>query len=171
CDACTTGGCAAPPSATPTASGTTTQTAAVPRTPTTTPTTTPTPRATATITATPTIPAICQSNVSLPPLATVPFTIVQGSTGCGGASLQNPPPEPPLSGTVLDGSDTEIGDLALGCLYTGGLAGLLIPDGATSKLDVVGLNLLPLSLTLAGSAGTGPNDCTRAAGPGRECAN
>jgi hypothetical protein len=136
-----------------------------------TPTIAPTSLGTSTLTATPTIPAICESNVPVPPLAMVPFTVVQGSTQCGGVSLQNPSPATPLSGEVLDGTGANIGDLALGCLYTGRLSGLLIPDGATSKLDVVGLNLLPLSLTLAGSAGTGPNDCTRGAGPGRQCAN
>lgn len=157
CDACGAGGCA--PAATATLVAT-----PIASTPTVT-------AIRATTTPTPTVPAICQSAVGLPPLATVPVTIVQGSTECGGAALQSPAPAPPFSGVVADGSGAHLGDLALGCLYPGRLAGLLLPDGATAQLDVVGLNLLPLSLTLTGSAGTGPHDCTRGAGPGRACAN
>ena len=86
--------------------------------------------------------------------------------------LHNPTPAPPLSGSVADENAVSIGDLGLGCLYTGSLPPLMLPSGSTSKLDVVGFSLLPsISLALAGSAGDGPSNCTRGAGPGRKCAN
>src|SRR5262245_9696923 len=155
CDACTTSGCASTP--TP-----------APPTVTSTPTITPTP----TITDTPTVPAVCQAQVAVTPLAQVPIALAPGSNQCGGLQLRNPPAAPPLSGSVADGNGDNIGDLGLGCLYTGSLPPLMLPSGATSKLDVVGFSLLPsLSLALAGSAGDGPTNCTRGAGPGRKCAN
>ena len=154
CDACTTGGCVPSPTAT--------------RTPTITPTITQTP----TVTDTPTIPAICVPQAPLPtPIAQVPITLAMGSTGCGGVGLMSPAPTAPFSGTVADAGNMTLGNLALGCLYAGSLPGLLLPDGATAQLDVVGLNLLPLSLTLTGSPGSGPQDCTKGAGPGQKCAN
>jgi hypothetical protein len=164
CDACTAGGCALPYTPTPadtasvTPTGTTTATRTI----------TPTPGP---ATPTATVPALCQSTLGLPALAQVPFTIQPGSSECGGAMLQSPAPAPPLSGFVADASHATIGSLALGCLYPGNFAGLRIPDGSTSKLSVVGINLLPLSLTLAGSDGSGPSDCTRGAGPSSQCAN
>lgn len=85
--------------------------------------------------------------------------------------LSSPDPEPPLAGSVTDGDGMLLGDLSLGCLYAGSLPGLRLPDGATALLDVTGLTLLPLSLTLGGSEGTGPTDCTKGAGPGHKCAN
>jgi len=155
CDACTTSGCVDTP--TP-----------APPTITSTPTITPTP----TITDTPTIPAICQAQITVTPLAQVPIALAPASMQCGGLTLHNPSPAPPLSGSVADGNAVNIGDLGLGCLYTGSLPPLMLPSGSTSKLDVVGLSLLPsLSLALAGSAGDGPTNCTRGAGPGRKCAN
>ena len=162
CDACGMGGCA--PSYTPTATPTATITD--------TPTITMTPTITPTITQTPTFPAICQSNgVPLPPLAQVPFTIQPGTSECGGAGLANPDPAAPFSGAVANGSAATVDSLGVGCLYTGFLPGLRLPDGAQSKLDVVSINLLPPGVTLAGSAGTGPHDCTKGAGPGRACVN
>jgi len=160
--------------ATPTGSAAATLTptnTSAPATSTSTPTHTPTP----TVTNTPTIPAICQSVVGLPPIGQVPVTLAQGSTECGGAGLTNPPPEPPFSGVVADGNDDPLADLALGCLYTGGLPPLLLPYGSSAQVSVVGLGfqLLPLnlSLKLGGSPGSGPYDCTLGAGPGRKCAN
>ena len=153
CDACTANGCA--PAYTPT--------------PTLTATATDTPTITSTPTATPTIPALCQSVLGLPTIAQVPFKITQGSTQCGGVGLSSPPPAAPFSGSVADASSATIGDLSLGCLYTGAFPGLVIPNGAVSTLSVVGVNLVPPSVTLGGSAGHGPSDCTLGAGPGRKC--
>lgn len=185
CEACS-GGCAPagtptatlPPLGTPTgtATATATGTAAATITPTSTPiaatqTATPTITRTPTITATPTLPAICQSVVGLPPIAQIPVTLTEGSSQCGGAGLTNPAPDPPFSGVVADGGGSVIGDLSLGCFYAGGLPPLLLPFGASAEVSVVGLQLLPLALTLGGSDGSGPTDCTRGAGPGRRCAN
>jgi hypothetical protein len=153
CDACTASGCA--PTYTPTITPT--------------PTITLTPSITPTATNTPTIPAICQPVVGVPPVAQVPLTVLMGSSQCGGTALHNPSPAPPLSGAVTDGSGAALGDLALGCLYASSLPGLTLPDGASAKLAVTGSNLL--SITLGGSAGTGPHDCTLGAGPGSTCAN
>jgi hypothetical protein len=76
-----------------------------------------------------------------------------------------------LSGVVQDGSGATLGNLALGCMYAGGLPPLKLPDGAQAKLDVAGLSLLPPSIELTGSAGSGAADCTLGAGPGATCAN
>ena len=99
------------------------------------------------------------------------FTTAVGAASCGNAGLTSPPPAP-LSG-MLDsdtGCSSKVADLGLGCLYFGGgnatvVAGGKIPDAATSFLDVSG------SGTLAGSAGTGSQNCTLGAGPGKHCAN
>ena len=191
CDACSLGVCAASPTDTPTANiplgtptGTATATATVAGTaaatitptptaipPTATVTATRTVTATPTITATPTLPAICQSVVGLPPLAQIPVTLQEGSSQCGGAMLINPTPGPPFSGFVADGGGTTLGNLSLGCFYAGGLPPLLLPFGASTEVSVVGLQVLPLALTLGASAGSGPADCTQGAGPGRRCAN
>ncbi len=106
------------------------------------------------------------------PLGTVNITILPGSTSCGGPQLV-PGPSPPLTGEVdlLDG--TKRADLGLGCLYSGG--GLSIPpplsmsDGSKLTLDVAGVN--GAAFTVTASAGTGPADCTKGAGPGRHCLN
>lgn len=157
--------------ATATAVGTVSATITLTRSP--TPTSTPAPPSTSTptITATPTLPAICQSVVGLPPIAQLPVTLLQGSTQCGGAGLTNPPPAPPFAGSVANASNTKLADLSLGCLYAGGLPPLLLPFGSSTEVSVVGLQLLPLALTLGPSAGSGPADCTLGAGPGRSCAN
>jgi hypothetical protein len=145
-----------PPTLTPTVTATVTVT----------PTTTPTP----TTPPTPTIPAICQSQVNVPPLAQVPFTILPGSTFCGGPGL-NPPAVAPFSGSVEDGSAASLGDLGVGCLHAGAFDGIRLPSGGTAVLNVVGLHLLPPQITLGGSDGSGPFDCTRGAGPDRHCSN
>jgi hypothetical protein len=117
------------------------------------------------------VPALCRSTVGLPPIAQVPFTITRASTQCGGMGLTNPAPAPPYSGAVADGSGAVLDRLSLGCLYTGTLPGLVIPDGATSQLSVVGTSVLPPSVTLGGSPGHGAQDCTLGAGPRRACVN
>jgi hypothetical protein len=171
CDACT-AGCGA--TNTPVASNTPVPTnTAVANTPaststgTQTRTVTPTP----TITNTPTIPAICEPDLAITPIAQVPITLGTGSPQCGGAGLMNPLPEPPFSGSVADGSAMTLGNLSVGCLYAGGLPALQLPGGSSALLDVTGFTLLPLSVTMGGSEGTGPTDCTKGAGPARTCAN
>lgn len=141
------------------------------RTPTATHSPTLTPTATNTVppTSTATVPAFCQAQVPLPGAVQVPILLAPGSATCGGAAL-NPPPSAPLTGSVSDGS-SELGDLGLACLYAGNLSPVKLPDGATARLGVVGFQALPLSITLGGSPGTGPNDCTLGAGPGHHCVN
>lgn len=151
CDACTATGCRP--------------------TPTPVPTPTPTPKPTPTgapIEPLPPLPAMCQPLVGLPPIATVPFTVSQGSTSCGGAAF-TPPPAPPFSGVALDGSGVKVGDLGEGCLYTGGFPPIPIPAGNTAMLDVKGIGLLDVKL--GGSEGNGPRDCTKGAGPDAHCLN
>jgi hypothetical protein len=152
------GSCTEDPTPTPTATRTPTVTV--------TPTITPTP----TTPPTPTIPAICQAQVSLPPIAKSPFTILPGSPSCGGSGL-NPPAAPPFSGSVQDGSGNTIANLGAGCLHAGAFDGIRLPSGSTAVLDVVGVQLLPPKVTLGGSDGSGPSDCTKGAGPGRHCLN
>ena len=137
---------APPPSACPAPSGTTTTTVTVPLT-----------------TTTVTIP--------LPPLGMVAFTITPGSSTCGPFV---PPPAAPLSGEVDNKSGQKIADLGVDCLYVGaGTSGqppAMIPDGSTSVLAVTGISS-GVALTLSGSAGSGPADCTLGAGPGMRCLN
>ena len=107
------------------------------------------------------------------PVGSIALTIGEGSTSCGGTGLV-PGPAAPVSGEIDDGTGTKISDLGLGCLYLGGGAngsvpGVGLPDGSTAILDVSGAN--GLRLTLSGSNGTGPDTCTRRAGPARHCAN
>ena len=180
CDACAlTGGCTAPtpeltPTAavspfTPTSSAVSPTPAAATATPVpAAPTDTAVPSPTPTATPTATIPAICQAQIGLPPIAEVPFTIKQGTNNCGGPLL-SPNASPPLSGHIEDASGASLGDLGLGCLYAGGLPPVPIPDGATSIMSAVGIS--GANVTLGGSDGSGPKDCTRAAGPGRHCSN
>jgi hypothetical protein len=58
-------------------------------------------------------------------------------------------------------------DLGLGCLYLPTGPGVSAPDGGTKLLDV--LEVSGTTLTVGGSAGTGPADCTKGSGPGRHC--
>jgi hypothetical protein len=144
CDSCLGGGCIIP-------------------TPSPTRTITPTPS----ITPTPTFPPFCQGLAELPSSGQVPFTLDGGASDCGGPLL-SPPPQAPFSGAVFNGP-TQVASLGLGCLYTGSLPGTKIPDGGTSILEVVGVGLG--TVTLGPSDGTGPANCTRAAGPGMHCLN
>jgi len=64
---------------------------------------------------------------------------------------------------------SKITDLGLGCLYLPIGSGVPVPDGATKILDVTAV--FGSTLTLGGSDGTGPTDCTRGSGPGRHCIN
>lgn len=150
CDACTATGCRPTPTPAPT------------------PTPTPVPTATPPIPTLAPLPALCQPLIGLPPLLTVPFTVVEGSPDCGGAGF-DPPPAPPFSGDVRDGSGSKLGDLGEGCLYTGGFPPIPIPAGNTAMLDVKGVGLLDVKL--GGSNGNGPRDCTKGAGPLAHCLN
>jgi len=112
------------------------------------------------------------ATIPLPPLGQVVLTINPGTTNCGGPNFF-PPAGPPFSGEV-DSASGKVADLGLGCLYVGGPNATSLPpaslaDGATSVLDVTGIS--GLSLTLGGSDGSGPADCTRGAGPARHCIN
>jgi hypothetical protein len=159
CDACTATGCAPVPTPTPSPTPA--------RTP--TPGRTPTPPAQP-IPTLPPLPELCEPLIGLPPLAQVPFTVVQGTTNCGTPGF-DPPASPPFSGRVNAADGTKLADLGEGCLYAGSLPPLAIPDGSTAMLDVVGLNLLPLEVKLGGSPGNGPLDCTLGAGPDAHCLN
>ena len=116
---------------------------------------------------TPTLPAFCQPLIGAGG-ALVPFKIAPGSTDCGGGPTPTPAAAP-FSGAVEDANSSTIAQLGLGCLYTGALPGLRIPDGATSLLQVTGTTLS--TVTLGGSDGTGPKDCTRGIGSGGRCLN
>ncbi|HZP41146.1 MAG TPA: hypothetical protein VFD84_06505, partial [Candidatus Binatia bacterium] len=100
------------------------------------------------------------------------FTTTLGSTSCGGPSFTGfVPPGAPFSGEVDDGTNTKIGDLGLGCLYIGGGTAATpanqIPDQATSLFDLG----TPSGgdVPLIASAGTGPTNCTKGAGPTKHC--
>ncbi len=144
------------------ASGSTTTTVS-----TTTETTTPT-----TSTTTTTLALVCTSPlVSLPPFGNLAIQILAGTTNCGGAGL-SPVPSAPFAGQLLDGSNASIVSLGSGCLYVGGggntaLPPGRVPDGADITLGVVGIQ--GLNIELGPSAGTGPRDCSKAAGPASHC--
>jgi hypothetical protein len=100
------------------------------------------------------------------------FTTTVGSTSCGGPSFSGfTPPGPPFSGQVNDATNTKIGDLGLGCLYIGGGSAATpanqIPDASQSLFDLgtPSGNTVPL----VASSGTGPQNCTKGAGPGKHC--
>jgi hypothetical protein len=150
-------------------------TAELPSTPTTSTTGAPTTTTSATTSTTTTTLGGCPAPPVPAPLGSIVFTAGTGSPDCGGPGLGTPP-APPFSGEVQDGSSVKIADLGLGCLYVGGggfglqpppPAGL--PDGFESVLDVTGAD--GLMLTLAGSDGTGPADCSKGAGPATHCIN
>ena len=155
---------APPPSACPSPPATTTSTITITLPPTTIPDVTTTTVTTPLTTTTATIP--------LPPLGMVAFTITPGSSTCGGPFV--PPPAAPLSGEVYNKSGQKIADLGVDCLYAGaGTSGQppsMIPDGSTSVLAVTGISS-GVALTLSGSAGSGPADCTLGAGPAMRCLN
>jgi hypothetical protein len=83
--------------------------------------------------------------------------------------MLSPGPASPFSGQANNAADQKLAYLGTGCLYTGALPPATVPDGSTSILDVVGIS--GTALTLAGSAGDGPTDCTLGAGPDRHCSN
>lgn len=128
----------------------------------------PTPTSTATPKPTPTPPGFCQSLVPLPALAQVPISVLAGTEECGGPSFV-PPAAAPFSGQVNDGDGTKLQDLGLGCLYAGLLPPTRLSSGGSSVLDVKGIGLP--TITLGGSAGTGPLDCTKGSGPLKHCVN
>ncbi len=107
----------------------------------------------------------------MPPASSLGFTVLPGTTSCGGAGLASPPPAP-NSGALNSNTacSTSISPLGLGCLYFGGgaatvVAGGAIPDGSTSFLAITSPG------NLGGSAGTSADNCTKGAGPGKHCAN
>jgi hypothetical protein len=107
------------------------------------------------------------------PLGSISFTINPGSPDCGGVRV-TPGPAAPFSGEIDDAMGVKLRDLGVGCLYLGGgnngaLPAAPIPAGGTSVLSVSGAS--GLALTLAASDGSGPQDCTRGAGPDSHCAN
>jgi len=126
----------------------------------------PTPTPTRTPRPTPTPPGFCQSLVGLPALAQVPVSLLPGSPDCGGEHF-TPPGQEPFTGRIDDEAGSKLADLSLGCLYTGSLPPTKLPSGSSSVLDVVGIGLP--TVTLAGSAGSGPADCTKGAGPLKHC--
>jgi hypothetical protein len=101
------------------------------------------------------------------------FTIVGGTTDCGGPGL-SPNSMAPHSGAIYDGNDVKLADLGLGCFYAGdGLSNALpasqLVPGTTNYLGVGTVN--GLSVTLTASDGTGPLTCSRGAGPDQFCYN
>jgi len=100
------------------------------------------------------------------------FTNTAGTTGCGGITSGvtfTPPATAPFSGEIDSdvACTTKIADLGVGCLYIGGGGATIVPPGATpdhytSTFGISGTNLVA-------SAGTGPRDCTKGAGPGSHC--
>jgi hypothetical protein len=157
---------APPPMTCPMAATTTTTTA-------TTSTSTTVRASSTTTTTTVTLPITTTTvTIPLPPLGMVVLTIEPGTTDCGGPSFF-PAAAAPFSGEA-DGTSGKIGDLGLGCLYIGGGRATALPpvglaDGATSVLNVTGIS--GLTLTLGGSPGSGPADCTQGPGPGMHCLN
>jgi hypothetical protein len=99
------------------------------------------------------------------------FTTTVGSTSCGGPSFSGffTPPQAPFSGEVRDSNNAKIADLGLGCLYIGGGSALTpanqIPDASQSLFDLGSGN----PVQLIASSGTGPQNCTKGAGPGKHC--
>jgi hypothetical protein len=134
-------------------------------------TTTSTSTTVASTTTTSTFPPGCAPPAAS--LGSVAFTIAPGTTDCGGLNLL-PGASPPVSGSVTNAAGTLLGNLGVGCLYVGAgqngsLPGAALSDGSVALLDVAAAN--GLDLTLAASDGTGPDTCTRGAGPLRHCAN
>ena len=103
-------------------------------------------------------------------LGSITFTASPGTTDCGGRGFA-PPAAAPFAGEVDDGNGMKIADLGLGCLYSGSTAaaGIGLPDGFSSLLAITGSS--GTSLSLGGSAGSGPADCSLGAGPARHCVN
>ena len=112
-----------------------------------------------------TLPAFCSPILPLLPLGRITFTTTPGATSCGVA---------PFSGEIDDRTGVNLRDLSLGCLQigagkNGSLPAAPLTDGSTTVLDVSGINAL--ALTLAGSDGSGPADCSKGPGPGGHCSN
>src|SRR5262249_39551044 len=74
-------------------------------------------------------------------------------------------------GEIDDANGTKIADLGLGCLYSGSApgAGISLPDGFSSVLAITGTT--GTALTLGGSAGSGPADCSKGVSPTTHCVN
>lgn len=101
---------------------------------------------------------------------TLAFTIGNGTNNCGGAGLATPPAMP-LSGSLLDGTNTKIADLGLGCLYFGGgkntnVPGGIIPTGSTTFFRIISQNG---NAVILGGADGPRTSCTKGAGPNKHC--
>jgi len=101
------------------------------------------------------------------------FTIVTGTTNCGGPGL-SPNSSPPLTGAIFDGNNVKLADLGLGCFYAGdGLSNALpasqLVPGTTNYLGLGSVN--GLAFTLTASNGTGPLTCSRGASSEQHCYN
>ncbi len=101
------------------------------------------------------------------------FTIVTGTTNCGGPGLE-PDSLPPQTGAIYDANNVELEKLGLGCFYAGdGLSNALpasqLVPGTTNYLGLGTVN--GLAFTLTASDGTGPLTCSRGAGPDQHCYN
>jgi len=153
-----------PPPTTTTSSSTSTL---PPSTTSTSSTTTTAPPVTTTVTSTTSTIAPGTTSTTIPMLA---FTIADGTTNCGPAGLATPP-APPLSGSLLDGTNAKIADLGMGCLYFGGgkntnVGGGIIPPGSTTFFRIASQNGNTINLGGAPGART---SCTQGAGPNKHC--
>ena len=164
----------APPttSTTTTVSTTTTTTMIVPTTTTSTTSTTTTTTSSTTTSTTTTTTSSTTTTTGGPVFTQLSFTTTIGSTSCGGPSFAGfTAPSAPFSGEVHDASNAKLGDLGLGCLYVGGGSAATpanqIPDGSQSIFDLG----TPSGGTvpLVASNGTGRENCTKGAGPGKHC--
>ena len=115
-------------------------------------------------------PNFCPAPVVPGMIGSITFTGSPGTANCGGPGF-SPPTSAPFSGEVDDGNGVKLADLGLGCLYTGTApaAGISLPDGFSSVLAITGTS--GTTLTLGGSPGSGPTDCSKGAGPATHCAN
>ena len=117
-------------------------------------------------------PTTTTTTLPPPPPGTLSFSPTIRTSSCGGpSSMGYTTPGAPLSGEIDAGAKLSGGDLGLGCLYVGGgtaaVAASLIPDGTTTFLHIIpGAGT---AFTLDASAGTGPQNCSKGAGPATHC--
>jgi hypothetical protein len=131
-----------------------------------------TPSITPTVTETPTFPAICQSRRRAAAAAGAgPLHHSTRLAQCGGPGLANPDPAAPFSARVRGRRVGAHRQPRYGCLYTGFLPGLRLPDGAQAKLDVGQRQPPAAECHPRGQRRQRPLDCTKGAGPGRSCVN
>jgi hypothetical protein len=113
---------------------------------------------------------IDRSKCSRLTLTKLAFTNAAGTTSCGGAGL-SPQGSAPFAGALY--SDTactsKIVDLGLGCLYIGGGNAISVPPGATPDGATAYYGIDASQTTLTADAGTGRENCSKGAGPGKHC--